>query len=144
LGHYVKSVAADYQTSLPDSAVLLLLEQRFGLAADTNTALVSQYEDAARTRADQAAQAVPVDPTAIAPCLGYYEEDFRLAFDDAGDLRLHLQNRAWRVLGQPDGSYVIGSGSLAGAALDLLRDAVGVPQMDLHDFGTVRWQSGLG
>jgi hypothetical protein len=144
LGHYVKSVAADYQTSLPDSAVLLLLEQRFGLAADTNTALVSQYEDAARTRADQAAQAVPVDPTAIAPFLGYYEEGFRLAFDEAGALRLHLQNRAWRVLGQPDGSYVIGSGSLAGAALDLLRDAVGVPQMDLHDFGTVRWQSGLG
>jgi len=26
----------------------------------------------------------------------------------------------------------------------LRRDAVGVPQMDLHDFGTVRWQSGLG
>jgi CubicO group peptidase (beta-lactamase class C family) len=125
-------------------ALSLLLEQRFGLAADTSAPLDSQYEDAARTRADQAAQAVPVDPTAIAPFLGYYEEGLRLAFDDTGALRLHLQNRAWRVLGQPDGSYVIGSGSLAGTALDLLRDAVGVPQMDLHDFGTVRWQSGLG
>ena len=76
--------------------------------------------------------------------LGYYEEGFRLAFDAAGALRLHLQNRAWRVLGQPDGSYVIGSGVSVGTALSLSRDAVGVPQMELHDIATVRWQSGLG
>jgi CubicO group peptidase (beta-lactamase class C family) len=124
-------------------ALNLLLEQHFGLAADANTALVSQYEDAARTLADQAAQAVPVDPTAIAPFLGYYEEGFRLAFDDAAALRLYLQNRAWRVLGQPDGSHVIGSGSLAGAVINFERDAVGVPLLELQDFGTVRWQSGL-
>ena len=87
---------------------------------------------------------MPVDPAAIAPFLGYYEEGFRLAFDAAGALRLHLQNRAWRVLGQPDGSYVVGSGLLAGAAISFSRDAVGVPQMEVQDLATVRWQSGLG
>ena len=125
-------------------ALNLLLEQRFGLAADTNAALVSEYQAAVGKLADQAAQAVPVDPAAIAPYLGYYEGGFRLAFDAAGALRLHLQNREWRVLGQPDGSYVLGSGPLVGTAIELMRDAVGVPLLDLHDIATVRWQSGLG
>jgi hypothetical protein len=124
-------------------ALNLLLEQRFGLAAGTNAALVSEYEDAAGTLADQAAQAVSVDPAAITPFLGYYEESFRLAFDAGGTLRLQQQPRAWRVLGLPDGSYVIGSGLLVGTALSFSRDAVGVPRMDLQEFGTVRWQSGL-
>jgi hypothetical protein len=78
------------------------------------------------------------------PALGYYEEGFRLAFDATGTLRLWLQPRAWRVLGQPDGSYVIASGVLAGTSLSFSRDAVGVPRMELHDFATVRWQSGPG
>jgi CubicO group peptidase (beta-lactamase class C family) len=121
----------------------LFLERPFDLDAGNNAAIVSAYDTAASHLADQAAQAVPVDPAAIAPYVGYYEEGFRLAFDAAGALRLHLQNRAWRVLGQPDGSYVIGSGLLGGAAISLLRDAVGVPLLDLPDFGTVRWQSGL-
>jgi CubicO group peptidase (beta-lactamase class C family) len=122
----------------------LLLEQRFGLAAGHDAALIAQYQDTTGHLADQAAQAVPVDPTAIAPFLGYYEEGFRLAFDAAGALRLHLQNRAWRVVGQPDGSYVLGSGVIAGTVMSLSRDAVGVPLLDLHDVATVRWQSGLG
>jgi hypothetical protein len=125
-------------------ALNLLLEHRFALDADPQGAVISGYEAAARRLADQAAQAVPVDPTAIAPFLGYYEEGFRLAFDAAGTLRLHLQNRAWRVLGQPDGSYAIGSGSGVGGVIHLTRDAVGVPLLELQDFGTVRWQSGLG
>jgi CubicO group peptidase (beta-lactamase class C family) len=125
-------------------ALNLLLEQRFGLDAGTNAAFVSEYEDATGQLADQAAQAVPVDPAAIAPYLGYYEEGFRLAFDATGTLRLWLQPRAWRVLGQADGSYVIASGVLAGKALSFSRDAVGVPRMELHDFATVRWQSGPG
>jgi CubicO group peptidase (beta-lactamase class C family) len=122
----------------------LLLEQRVGLAADTNAALVSAYHDAAGQLADQAAQALPVDSAAITPFLGYYEEGFILAFDAMGTLRLHVQNRAWRVLGQPDGSYVLGSGLPAGITLKLTRDAVGVPQLELQDVATVRWQSGLG
>jgi CubicO group peptidase (beta-lactamase class C family) len=122
----------------------LLLEHRFDLNADKHGAVVSGYEVAASRLADQAAQAVPVDPAAIAPFLGYYNEGFRLAFDAAGALRLHLQNRAWRVLGQPDGSYVIGNGSLVGAVINLTRDAVDVPILELQDFATVGWQSGLG
>jgi CubicO group peptidase (beta-lactamase class C family) len=121
----------------------LLLDQRFGLAAD-NDALIAQYHDTTARLAEQAAQTVPVDAAVIAPYLGYYEEGFRLAFDAAGGLRLHLQNRAWRVLGRPDGSYVGGSGQIAGMTINLGRDAVGVPQLELQDIATVRWQSGLG
>jgi CubicO group peptidase (beta-lactamase class C family) len=125
-------------------ALNLLLEQRFGPAADTNAALVSEYQVGMGQLTDLAAQAMPVDPAAIAPFLGYYDEGFRLAFDAEGTLQRQLQPRAWRVLGQPDGSYVIGSGVPVGNALRFSRDAVGVPQMELEDFTTVRWQSGLG
>jgi CubicO group peptidase (beta-lactamase class C family) len=121
----------------------LLLEQRFGLAAGHDAALIAKYQATTGQLADQAAQAVPVDPAAIAPYLGYYEEGLRLAFDAVGALRLHLQNRAWRVLGQPDGSYVLGSGVLAGTTMSLSRDAVGIPQMEVQDLATVRWQTGL-
>jgi hypothetical protein len=125
-------------------ALNVFLEHRFDLdVGNIDAMVVAGYEDAAGQLAAQAAQAVPVDPAAIAPFLGYYEEGFRLAFDDAGALRLHIQNRAWRVLGQPDGSYVLGSGLLVGTAMNLLRDAVGVPQLDLQDVGPLRWQSGL-
>jgi CubicO group peptidase (beta-lactamase class C family) len=122
----------------------LLLEQRLGLDARYNAAVVAGYKDAARQLADQAAQAGPVDPAAIAPYLGYYERGFRLALDGTGTLRLYLQNRALRVLAQPDGRYVLGSGLLAGAAISFSRDAVDLPQMELQDIATVRWQSGLG
>jgi hypothetical protein len=125
-------------------ALNLLLEHRFDLDAGNNAVVVAGYEDAAGQLATQAAQAVPIDPSAIAPFLGYYEEGFRLAFDAVGALRLHLQNRAWRVLGRPDGSDVLGSGVLAGTAMSFSRDAVGVPRMEWHDLATVRWQSGLG
>ncbi len=80
-------------------ALNLLLEHRFDLGAGNNAAVVARYEDAAGQLATQAAQAVPVDPAAIAPYLGFYEEGFRLAFDASGALRLQLQNRAWRVVG---------------------------------------------
>jgi CubicO group peptidase (beta-lactamase class C family) len=125
-------------------AVNALLEQRLGLDARYNAAVVSGYRDAARHLADQAAQAGPVDSATMAPYLGYYDGGFRLAFDSSGALRLHLQNRAMRVLAQPDGGYVIGSGLLAGVGISFSRDAVGSPQMELHDIATVRWQSGLG
>jgi hypothetical protein len=76
--------------------------------------------------------------------LGYYEGGFRLACDATGALRLHLHRRAWRVLGQPDGSYVTGSGLMPGTAIRFARDAVDVPRMEVQDLATVRWLSGLG
>lgn len=123
--------------------VNLLLQQRFGLPASANAAVLAGYEAAAGKLADLAATSIPVDPAAVAPFLGYYEEGFRLAYDTAGTLRLQLQNRAPRVLGQPDGSYVLGSGALAGSTVRFARDAVGIPQLDIEDVATVRWQSGL-
>jgi beta-lactamase class C len=125
-------------------ALNLLLEQRLGLSPRINALVVAGYQDAAGQLADAAAQALPVDPSTIAPFLGYYNEGFQLAFDVAGALRLSLMDRAWRVLGQPDGSYFLGSGLEAGGVISFSRDAVGVPQMTIGDYATVRWQSGLG
>jgi hypothetical protein len=125
-------------------AVNVLLEQRLGLSARINALVLAAYQDAAEQLAAQAAQAVPIAPAAIAPFLGYYEGGFRLSFDATGALRLRLHRRAWRVLGQPDGSYVIASGLLPGTAIRFSRDAVGVPRMEVQDLATVRWLSGLG
>ena len=146
LGLVVLTNAVNEPAGLPfcTYVLTLLLEQRFGLAAGGARALVTAYQDATKQLADLATQAVPVDAAAMAPFLGNYEGGFRLAFDAAGALRLHLQNRAWRVLGQPEERYVVGSGLIVGTGLAFSRDAVDMPQMELQNVAIVRWQSGLG
>jgi CubicO group peptidase (beta-lactamase class C family) len=121
----------------------LLLSGRFGLNVGVNDTLVSLYQAIAQQLQDQADQAGPVDPAAIAPYLGYYEHGYRLAFDAASVLRIRQSARATRLLAMPDGSYIAGSGILAGSAVHFSRDSSGNPQMAITGAETVRWQSGL-
>ena len=106
-----------------------------------NGAVVAAYGDSVGALADLAAQARPVDPAAIAPYLGDYAHGYRLAYDAAGALRLHVGGRAVRVLAMPDGSYVAASGQLAGSPILLARNRAGAPVLTLLD-ETVRWLSG--
>jgi CubicO group peptidase (beta-lactamase class C family) len=121
----------------------LLLSGRFGLNMGANDAVVSLYQDAYQQLLDKAAQAGPVEPAAIAPYLGSYEHGYRLAFDQAGVLRILQSTRATRVLAMPDGSYVAGSGILAGSAVRFSRDSTGTRQMAIEGVETVLWQAGL-
>jgi CubicO group peptidase (beta-lactamase class C family) len=122
----------------------LLLEGQFDLNRGANDTIIAAYQDAAGALNALAAQARPVDAGAIAPFLGIYEHGDRLAYDAAGSLRLHLGGRALRVLGMPDGGYVAASGSLAGTPIQLVRDELGAPMMELkgQEGETVRWLSG--
>jgi hypothetical protein len=121
----------------------LLLESRFGLNRGVNETVGAAYQEAAAGLTDLAAQARPVDAGVMTPYLGAYERGYRLAYDAAGALRLHVGGRAMRVLALPDGSYVLASGQLVGVLLRLDRDQTGVPVMELEGVETVRWLNGL-
>ena len=117
----------------------LLLETRFGLNRGANAALIAQYQDTARQLGEVAAQALPVDPTEVAPYLGHYEKGWSLAFDPDGSLRLRQSSRSIRVMAMPDGSYVMAGGFSAGLPLRLFRDENGAPWLDIPDVERVRW-----
>jgi CubicO group peptidase (beta-lactamase class C family) len=121
--------------------VNLLLADSFGINQGLNETVVSEYQGGAKALADIAAASVAVDPGAIAPFLGYYERGYQLAFDAAGELRLHLSAAGDRVRGMPDGSYVLATGQSARTPIGLTRDAAGVPQLALEGYETVRWLS---
>ena len=113
----------------------LLLESRFGLNRGVNETVVAVYQDGARALTAVADQARHVDAGAIAPVLGYYERGYRLAYDAAGALRLHVSSRTTRLLAMPDGSYL--------AASD--RTGVAVTELggtELEGSESVRWLSG--
>jgi CubicO group peptidase (beta-lactamase class C family) len=121
----------------------LLLESRFGLNRGANEMVSAEYQDAIGHLTDLAAQTGPVDAGMVAPFLGLYERGYRLALEEGGVLRLRVSTRATRVLALPDGSYVGGSGVLAGTPLRFVRDRSGTPMMELVGFETVRWLSDL-
>jgi CubicO group peptidase (beta-lactamase class C family) len=120
----------------------LLLEARFGLNRGANAAVIAQYQDTAQQLDDLARQALPVNPTEVAPYLGHYEKGWSLAFDSDGSLRLLQSSRAIRVMAMPDGSYVMAGGFSAGLPLHLFRDENGVPWLDIPDVERVRWMVG--
>jgi CubicO group peptidase (beta-lactamase class C family) len=121
-----------------------LLERQFDLNRGANDTIVAAYQDAAGALSALAGQAHPVDAGAVAPFLGVYEHGDRLACDAVGTLRLRVGGRALRVLAMPDGGYVAASGSLAGTPIQLGRDELGAPVMELKapEGETVRWLSG--
>jgi CubicO group peptidase (beta-lactamase class C family) len=120
----------------------LLLSETFGINRELNAKVIAGYRDAAKSLADMAAQSIAADAGTIAPFLGYYQRGYRLAFDAAGVLRLYLSAAADRVRRMADGNYVLASGQSAGTVIRLARDSVGVPEMTLEGFETVRWLSG--
>ncbi|HEY7062324.1 MAG TPA: serine hydrolase domain-containing protein [Chloroflexota bacterium] len=128
----------------------LLLEQQFGLNRGANDTIVAAYQEAAGALSALAAQARPVEAGAIAPFLGSYDHGYRLAYDAAGTLRLQVGGRAVRVLALPDGGYVAASGgTLVGTPIQLVRDELGTPVIELvapvaEDSETVRWLMGPG
>ena len=117
----------------------LLLETRFSLNQGANAALVAQYQDTAQQLDELAKQAVPVNPTGIAPYLGHYEKGWSLAFDGDGSLRLRQSSRAIRVMAMPDGSYVMAGGFAAGIPIRFFRDENDMPWLDILGADRVRW-----
>ena len=56
-----------------------------------------------------------------------------------------MGGRALRVLAMPEGGYVAASGgTLVGTPIQLVRDDMGTPVLELEDLETVRWLRGPG
>lgn len=121
----------------------LLLNSRFDLDHGSAQAVAGQYQRVRDKLNKQAALARPVDPKAIAPYLGYYEKGWSLVFDETGALYLRQSSRSLRILGMPDGSYVLAGGVLPGNGVSFTRDSAGMPEMTIERIETIRWTTGL-
>ena len=120
------------------------LNTQFGLEEGIAELIAAQYQETKGGLAGLAAQALSIDEAMIAPWLGHYEKGWALAFDDEGTLRLHQSSRAMPLQAMPDGSYVLASGVALGFPVQFVRDASGMPTMNIADIEIVRWTTGGG
>ena len=83
----------------------------------------------------------PVDPAAVTPYLGLYEDGFRLRLDDAGSLFLDHDIRSMPLLALSNGSYVVAAGPdvVLEQPVSFEVDANGVPVMTITGLAPVRW-----
>ena len=80
----------------------------------------------------QDAKSSPVDPGAVAPYLGYYQDGYQLESGTSG-AQIVLGPRLLPLASMPDGSYIMTGGLLVGSSVKLYRGPDGTPQMDLVD-----------
>ena len=110
-----------------------LLGRLFGLNRDLPGFLAGAIPMLEARTAELAAQTGPVDPAAVTPYLGLYEDGFRLRLDDAGALCLDHDIRSMPLLALSDGSYVVAAGPdvVLEQPVTFEVDADGVPVMTI-------------
>jgi CubicO group peptidase (beta-lactamase class C family) len=121
-----------------------LLGRLFGLNRDLPSFLAGTIPMLEAGTAELAARTGPVDPAAVTPYLGLYEDGFRLRLDDAGALFLDHDIRSMPLLELSDGSYVVAAGPdvVLEQPVSFEVDAIRVPVMTITGFAPVRWLTG--
>jgi CubicO group peptidase (beta-lactamase class C family) len=121
-----------------------LLGRLFGLNRDLPSFLAGAIPMLEAGTAELAARTGPVDPAAVTPYLGLYEDGFRLRLDDAGALFLDHDIRSMPLLELSDGSYVVAAGPdvVLEQPVSFEVDAIRVPVMTITGFAPVRWLTG--
>jgi CubicO group peptidase (beta-lactamase class C family) len=121
-----------------------LLGRLFGLNRDLPGFLAGAIPVLEARTAELAARTGPVDPAAVTPYLGLYEDGFRLRLDDAGALFLDHDIRSMPLLALSDGSYVVAVGPdvVLEQPVSLEVDANGVPVMMMTGIAPMRWLTG--
>ncbi len=121
-----------------------LLDRQFGLNRELPAFLAGFVPMLEARTAELAAQTAPVDPAAVAPYLGQYEDGFQVRLDDAGTLSLDHDIRSMPLLALPDGTYVIADGPdvVLEQPVTFNRDSDGLPIMTIQGFTPVRWLTG--
>jgi CubicO group peptidase (beta-lactamase class C family) len=121
-----------------------LLGQLFGLNRELPGFFAGAILELAARTAELAARTGPVDPAAVTPYLGLYEEGFRLRLDDAGALFLDHDIRSMPLLALADGGYVVAAGPdvVLEQPVTFAVDELGVPTMTITGFAPVRWLTG--
>src|SRR5215211_5100032 len=118
-----------------------LLGRLFGLNQELPGFLAGAIPMLAAGSAELAAQTRPVNPAAVTPYLGLYEDGFRLRLDDAGALFLEQDIRSMPLLALSDGGYVVAAGPDVMLEQPVTFDMVanGVPVMTMTGLAPVRW-----
>ena len=121
-----------------------LLGHVFGLNRDLPGFLVGAWPQVKARTAELAARSEPVDPKAITPLLGFYEDGFRVRLDDSGGLTIEHGLHTLPLRALPDGTYVVADGP--GVALEqpvtFTGGPDGAPVMEIGGFAPVRWLTG--
>ncbi len=120
-----------------------LLTTLFGLNEGANDALIATHKAADEQLQSLAASATAVNTEKISKYLGYYERGYLLAFDDQDTLWLNQGRRSFRIMEQPDGTYLSASGFLTGFAVKLSTDDNGDPWLEIDQIDTVKWIQGI-
>ena len=120
------------------------LSRLFGLNRDLPGFLASVVPKLDAPTAELAAQTCAVDPAAVAPYQGLYEDGFRVRLDDTGVLYLDHDIRSIPVRALFDGSYVITAGPevVWGQPVTFETNTDGLPVMTIQGFSPVRWLTG--
>jgi CubicO group peptidase (beta-lactamase class C family) len=121
-----------------------LLSRLIGVNRDLPGFLAGVIPTLDAPRAELAAQTRSVDPAAVTPYQGLYEDGFRVRLDDAGALYLDHDIRSMPMVALPDGTYVIASGPdvVLQQRVSFDADTNGVPIMTITGFDPVRWLTG--
>jgi CubicO group peptidase (beta-lactamase class C family) len=121
-----------------------LLSRLYGLNAAIPGFLSEAIPIFAARSAALAEQTSPVDPAAVMPFLGVYEDGFRVRLDDEGGLRLDHDIRSLPLLALPDETYVVAAGPdvILEQPVVFALDAAGMPVMTISGFEPVRWLTG--
>jgi len=121
-----------------------LLGRLFGLNRELPGFLAGAIPMLEARTAELAARTGPVDPAAVSPYLGLYEDGFRLRLDDTGNLFLDHDIRSLPLLALPDGSYVVAAGPdvVLEQPVSFEADPDSVPIMTIAGFEPVRWLTG--
>ena len=121
-----------------------LRDRLFGLTRELPAFLAGFVPALEARTAELAAQTGPVDPAAVAPYLGQYEDGFLVRLDNSGVLYLEHDIRAMPLLALPDGSYVVADGPdvVLEQPVTFNIDPNGLPVMAIQGFSPVRWLTG--
>jgi hypothetical protein len=121
-----------------------LLSRLIGVNRDLPGFLAGVIPALDAPRAELAAQTRSVDPAAVTPYQGLYEDGFRVRLDDAGALYLDHDIRSMPMVALPDGAYVIASGPdvVLQQRVSFDADTNGGPIMTITGFDPVRWLTG--
>jgi len=119
----------------------LLLSEQLGLNVGVPDKVLADTASAFDEIRQLGRQAGPVDPSAIAPFLGYYEGGYSLV-RDGRDLQLRISSRVMPLEVMPDGRYVMSGGLMVGVPVKLAIESDGVPHVEIVGLETIRRTTG--
>jgi CubicO group peptidase (beta-lactamase class C family) len=121
-----------------------LLSRLFGLNPELPALMATVFPQLEAQTVERTTQTRSVDPAAIAPYLGLYEDGFQVRVDDTGGLYLDHDIRSMPMRALSEGSYVVAAGPqvVLEQHVTFTADDNGVPVMTIAGFEPVRWLTG--